>query len=87
MYAHSLSQKIFQKSQFEILTFSQMTFREISSLNRTTPLSLAGKELKRFLYFRAILHIHHRKSRIQTDKQTKWIYYWYVEYSLTFHIL
>ena len=30
MYVHSLSQNILQKSQFENLTFSQMTYREIS---------------------------------------------------------
>ena len=32
------SQKLFQKSQFENLNFSQITFREISCLTRTTPL-------------------------------------------------
>ena len=40
MYVHPLSRK---NSQFENLTFSQMTFREVSSLNRTTPL-LVQKE-------------------------------------------
>ena len=37
MYVHSLSQKLLQKSQFEHLTFSQMNFKEISHLNKTTP--------------------------------------------------
>ena len=33
--------KIIAKSQIENLTFSQMTFREISRLNRTTPLQIS----------------------------------------------
>ena len=36
-YVHSKSRNLLQKSQFENLTFSQMTFSEISHLNRTTP--------------------------------------------------
>ena len=35
MYAYSLSRKLLQNSQFENLTFIQMTFREVSRLNRT----------------------------------------------------
>ena len=34
MYADSLSRKLLENSQFENLTLSQITFREISSLNR-----------------------------------------------------
>ena len=40
MYAHLLSQQLFQNSQIENLIFSQMTFREISRLDRTTPFGI-----------------------------------------------
>ena len=40
MYAHLLSQQLFQNSQFENLTFSQMAIREISRLDRTTPFDI-----------------------------------------------
>ena len=33
MYVYSLSRNILQKSHFENLTFSQMTFRGISHIN------------------------------------------------------
>ena len=36
MYAHALSRKLLQKLHFENLTFSQMTFREIPRLYRTS---------------------------------------------------
>ena len=39
MYVHSLSRTLLQKSQFENVTFSQMTFRDISCMNRTFPFS------------------------------------------------
>ena len=38
MYVHSHSSKLLQKSQFKILVTSQMTFREISCINRKSPL-------------------------------------------------
>ena len=34
MYVHSLSRKLLQKFQFESLTFSQMTVREISHIDK-----------------------------------------------------
>ena len=40
MSIHGTLQKLLYTSQLENLAFSQMTFREISSLNRPTPFTV-----------------------------------------------
>ena len=48
MYVYWKSRKLLQKSQIENLTFSQMTLREISHLNRTASLSLRFPIMQNF---------------------------------------
>ena len=60
--------KILQKSQFEIfiLTFSQMTFREITRLNSTDSLLFGG--CKRYIAAYLISLIHNLKPNVNILK-------------------